>query len=109
MDSNRTEARFIYITCKDKTEALSISKQLLKENLIACANIMEGACSVYRWEGKIVEETEAILFAKSEAQQIETLTRRLKELHSYEVPCIVSLPILGGNPDYLKWIGENVG
>lgn len=102
------EARFVYITCKDKTEALSISRQLLEEKLIACANVLEGMTSLYRWEGKIVEDKESILIAKSTASQINKLCERVKDLHSYDIPCVVSLPILAGNPDYLRWIGEEV-
>lgn len=100
--------RFVYITCKDKEEALSISKFLLKENLIACANIIEGMTSVYRWEGKLVEDTEVILIAKSVASLIEALVERVRELHSYELPCVVSLPVLEGNPAYLAWVAEEM-
>lgn len=103
-----TNVRFIYITCKDKTEALTISKGLLKDKLIACANVLEGVSSVYRWEGELVEDTEVILIAKSVAAVADALIKKVKELHSYEVPCIVSMPILGGNPAYLKWVGEEI-
>lgn len=103
-----SEARFIYITCKDKTEALIISKHLLEENLIACANVIEGMTSLYRWEGKIVEDREVILIAKSQASVVDALTKRVKELHSYDIPCVVSLPIEGGNPAYLQWIGKEL-
>ncbi|MEM6800713.1 MAG: divalent-cation tolerance protein CutA [Bacteroidota bacterium] len=102
------EARFVYITCKDKAEALSISRQLLEEKLIACANVLSDMTSVYRWEGKIVEDNESILIAKSTASLMDELCGRVKDLHSYDIPCIVSLPILAGNPDYLRWIGEEV-
>ncbi|MDW3645656.1 MAG: divalent-cation tolerance protein CutA [Bacteroidia bacterium] len=102
------EARFIYITCKDKTEALSIGRLLLVENLIACANVIEGMTSIYRWEAKVVEDSEVILIAKSEASKVPELIEKVKTAHSYKIPCVVSLPIKEGNPDYIAWIGDEL-
>ena len=102
------EARFIYITCKDKTEALSIGRLLLVENLIACANVMDGMTSVYRWEGKVVEDNETVLIAKSVASKVPELIEKVKSTHSYSIPCVVSLPIKEGNPDYIGWIGDEL-
>lgn len=96
----------IYITTGDEDEARRIGRTLVEERLVACVNILP-IKSIYRWKGKIEEEGEAAMFLKTRAELAERVIERVKELHSYEVPCIVSLPIEKGNPDYLKWIEES--
>lgn len=94
----------IYITTKDKAEARKIGRQLLKERLVACVNIIEGMNSLYWWEDKICDGQEAILIAKTKQSLVKELIDRVKSLHSYSTPCVVSLPILEGNKDYLQWL-----
>ena len=96
----------IYITTKDEDEARRIGKKLVVEKLAACVNI-HPMKSIYRWEGKVEEEGETALLVKTKAELADEVIERVKELHSYEVPCIVSLLIEKGNPDYLKWIEES--
>lgn len=96
----------IYITTKDEEEAKRIGKTLVEEKLAACINI-HPVKSIYRWGGGIEEEEETALLVKTKAELADEVIERVKELHSYEVPCIVSLPIEKGNPDYLKWIKES--
>ena len=96
----------IYITCADKDEARRLSKVLLEEKLIACVNIFPME-SMYWWQGDIVESMEYVVIAKGMPADFEALIMRVKDLHSYEVPCIVSVPITGGNSDYLEWIKES--
>lgn len=96
--------RFIYITCKDRSEALSLGRKLVEERLAACANVLDGMASLYWWNGEVVEDQEAILILKTTANLVEALTKKVQELHSYDTPCVIALPILGGNPDYLHWI-----
>ncbi|MDP2729898.1 MAG: divalent-cation tolerance protein CutA [Dehalococcoidales bacterium] len=96
----------IYITTGDEDEARRIGKTLVEEKLAACVNILP-IKSIYRWEDDIVEEGEFAMFIKTRAGLAERVIERAKELHSYEVPCIVSFPIEKGNPDYLKWIDES--
>jgi len=96
----------IYITTKDEEEAKRIGKTLVAEKLAACVNI-HPVKSIYRWGGGIEEEEETALLVKTKAELADEVIERVKELHSYEVPCIVSLPIEKGNPDYLKWIKES--
>jgi periplasmic divalent cation tolerance protein len=102
------EYRFIYITCRDNTEALAIGRKLVLDRLAACANIQKEIASIYWWNGELVEDKETALVLKTTSGKVESLIRAVKEMHSYEVPCIVSLPILEGNPDYLSWIHESV-
>ena len=99
-----SDARFVYVTTKDRAEAVAIGRALVDERLAACANVIDAVTSIYRWEGAVQEDTEAVLVAKSRADLIAPLTARVRALHSYDCPCVVALPIDGGNPDYLDWI-----
>lgn len=98
--------RLVYITTKDRKEAKDIGRALVEEKLAACVNILDGMESIYRWEGKIVEENEAILIAKTPYHNVNELTNRVKELHSYDCPCIISFQLTEqeGNAEYQKWI-----
>lgn len=98
----------IYITAGSEEEAAGIGRTLIEERLAACVNILP-ARSMYRWEGKVEDEAEVVAFIKTRASLAEKVIERVKLLHSYEVPCIVVLPIKQGNPDYLQWIEESTG
>lgn len=95
---------FVYVTCVDRAEALQVGQAVVEARLAACANVIDGMSSMYWWEGKLETATEAILIFKSRAELLESLTAKVKEHHSYSVPCVVALPIVGGNPDYLSWL-----
>ncbi len=94
----------IYITAKDKEEARKIGKELVESRLAACVNIVDKMDSLYRWEGRIQDDNEVILIAKTKESLVPDLIEKVKSMHSYKCPCIVSLPILNGNKDYLEWI-----
>lgn len=98
------EPRWVYITTSTLEEARRIGRQLVEERLAACVNIIPGMTSFYWWQGKIEEGNETVLIAKTRAELVARLTERVKALHSYTVPCVVALPILGGNPGFLQWI-----
>jgi periplasmic divalent cation tolerance protein len=100
---------FVYITAKDKAQALTIGRALVAERLAACINVWEGMTSVYRWEGAVEEATEAVLIAKTTESQIPAIVDRVKELHSYACPCVVAWPLARGNPAYLDWIEKETG
>ncbi|MEQ8165953.1 MAG: divalent-cation tolerance protein CutA [Alphaproteobacteria bacterium] len=99
-------AGLVYVTCGSKEEADRVARVLLEEELIACANIIGNASSLYRWKGKVVEDTEAVLIAKTKEKLVRTVTDRIKSLHSYDCPCIVSLAIEGGNSAFLEWVNR---
>lgn len=99
-----TDARLIYITADGADEARRIGRALVEARLAACANILDPMTSVYWWEGKVQEGQETVLIAKTTADHVAALTAMVGELHSYDCPCIVSLPIDGGNPAFLEWI-----
>ena len=97
-------AVMLYVTTRDRDEARKIAETLVEERLIACGNILDGMESVYWWNGKIDRSNEAVLLAKTDRRNVDLVTARIIELHSYETPCVVALPIAGGNPEYLAWI-----
>ncbi|MDR8394166.1 divalent-cation tolerance protein CutA [Aliifodinibius sp. S!AR15-10] len=98
--------RLVYITTKDKDEARKIGRSLVEEKLAACVNIIDGMESIYRWKGKVEEAKEAILIAKTPYHNVKPLTQRVKDLHSYNCPCVISLTLTEqeGNEDYLRWL-----
>lgn len=97
--------RLLYITVPKVEEARRIGRELVEARLAACANIVPGIESVYRWNGAVVEDREILLVLKTRAELVDAVIGRVKEIHSYTCPCIVALPILAGNPDYLDWLG----
>lgn len=97
-----------YITAKDKEEALGIGRTLVEKHLAACANVIAGMESVYRWEGKVESAKEAVLIIKTTIKAKDKVLSVVKAMHSYSCPCVVFYKLDGGNPDYLKWIGESV-
>ena len=102
------ELRFVYITAPSAEEARAIGKALVEERLAACVNIIGHAESIFWWEGKIEEGSEAVLIAKTTAEKVPALTEKVKELSSYSCPCVVSLPIEEGNEEYLNWLESEV-
>lgn len=96
--------RFCYITAADRAEALRLAEVLIDERLAACANVLDGMTSVYRWQGRIERAAEAVLIVKTTAALVPRLVERVNALHSYECPCLVALPIEDGNPAFLEWI-----
>ena len=103
MDAN-SDILWVYITTSNEAEAREIGKMLVTERLAACVNIIPNVYSIYHWEKKVVEENESILIAKTTKSLLASLTDRTISLHSYSIPCIVALPVQGGNPPFLKWI-----
>lgn len=98
----------IYCTTESRDQALEIARKLVEERLVACANLIDGATSVYWWEGKVQEEREAILLAKTSSANVSAVTARILELHSYSTPCVTVIPLSGGNPAFLDWISGEI-
>jgi periplasmic divalent cation tolerance protein len=103
------ELRFCYVMCASAEQARTIGRTVVGERLAACANALAPASSVYWWEGKLTEDEEHPLVLKTRAALVPALARRVRELHSYAVPCVVALPIAEGNPDYLAWLAAETG
>jgi periplasmic divalent cation tolerance protein len=100
--------KLIYVTAPSRKEAERIAETVVTERLAACANILDGVTSIFHWEGKLCRENEAVMILKTADEKTAALTARIKELHSYECPCIVVLPIEDGNPAFLEWIQREV-
>jgi len=98
----------LFITTPTVEEAQRISKILLEQRKVACVNIVPRVSSLFWWQGKIDSARESLLIVKTTASQLNELVTLVKEIHSYDVPEIVAMPIVGGNQDYLEWIGKEV-
>jgi periplasmic divalent cation tolerance protein len=102
--------RLVYITTKDREEARKIGNDLVQNRLAACVNIIDGMESIYRWKGELQTDSECILIAKTTYSNVSRVTERVKELHSYDVPCVISLNLAEqeGNEEYLYWLLSSV-
>ena len=94
----------IYITAGDMKEARAVGKAIVSEMLAACVNIIDSVQSIYWWQGEIQDDREVLLIAKTKESLVPQLVEKVKSVHSYECPCVVSLPIADGNKEFLKWV-----
>ena len=95
---------WVYMTADSIEEAKNIGQKLVEQNLAACVNLLENMTSIYKWEEKLEESKEVIMIAKTSKTLMPKLIETVNSLHSYDCPCILELPIQGGNPDFLIWI-----
>jgi periplasmic divalent cation tolerance protein len=100
----------LYVPCPNKESAAQIAQTLLEEKLIGCANIFNGMESLYWWDGKIDRASEVVLILKTIPRpgSQEILTKRIEELHPYDIPCVMTLPVLGINESYKNWLEESM-
>jgi len=98
----------IFSTCANKKEAEKIAGALIKKKLVACVNIIDKIESVFWWQGKADRAKEALLVIKSRQSKLDKIIGLVKSLHSYQVPEIIAVPVIGGNKAYLEWIDESV-
>jgi periplasmic divalent cation tolerance protein len=96
-----------YTTFPTKAEAKKVVLYLLQEELIACANIIDGVESYFPWEDGIQQANETVVIFKTRQKNEDKIIRAIKDFHSYEIPCIVFTPLDYGNPDFMKWVDEN--
>ena len=96
----------IFITASNKKEAQRIAKELIRQKLAACVNIVSGIESLFWWQAKVKRAREVLLIVKTKKELLNKLIRLVKSLHSYKVAEIIALPIIGGNSDYLNWIDD---
>lgn len=100
-------AHLVYVTVPDEAQALELARHLVEAGLAAGVNVLPGAHSVYRWQGAVRQKDECLLLAQVSEAALADLTRELTARHSYEVPCVVALPIADGHPPFMEWIEHN--
>ena len=98
----------LFITTANTNEAWRISKVLLEQRKVACVNIVPRVSSLFWWENKLDSAHESLLIVKTKASLLKEVVGLVREIHSYDIPEIIALPIVGGNKDYLEWIGKEV-
>lgn len=103
-----TDPVSLYVTAPDRDTAVTIAKTALAEGLVACANVLPGAVSVYRWQGEAHEDEEVVVFLKTDHGHAERARERIAELHPYDVPCVLEFPLTAGYAPYLAWLGEQL-
>lgn len=103
-----TDKIVILITAGNMDEASKIAHALVERKLAACVNLIDPIRSVYRWEGKVAEDSEVLLVVKSSRELFDEVRRAVEELHSYHVPELICLPIIDGSPNYLNWLTESL-
>ncbi|MEW6586308.1 MAG: divalent-cation tolerance protein CutA [Nitrospirota bacterium] len=99
----------VLITAANEEEGAAIAKALVEGRLAGCVNIIKGIRSIYQWEGKVEDEAEILMIAKTQKFLFDKLAKKVKELHCYTVPEIIALPIIDGSEDYLRWLREATG
>lgn len=98
----------INTTVSNKEEAIKIARHLVELNLIACCNIVEKVTSVYKWKNELNIDNEVLMVMKTREKLYDKVEEEIKKLHSYDVPEIICVPLLGASKDYLSWIDENI-
>jgi periplasmic divalent cation tolerance protein len=96
----------IFITTGTDGEARRVAEALLEQRKAACVNIVPTVTSLFWWEDRIDSDQEGLLIVKSKASLLDEIVSLVKGVHSYDVPEVIALPIIGGNADYLQWIGK---
>lgn len=103
-----TDKKIVLTTAGSREEAEKIADALVERRLAACANIVGPIHSVYRWQGKVENAAEHLLIIKTTATLFDAVAKTIRELHSYELPECVQLPIENGSEEYLEWIGSSI-
>ncbi|MBB4284706.1 divalent-cation tolerance protein CutA [Roseospira goensis] len=96
----------VYMTAGSHDEAVRIGHELVADRLAACVNVLGPMTSIYEWEGQTHEDPEVAFVAKTRRDLVDRLAARVQALHSYDCACAVALPIVGGHPPFLQWLGE---
>ena len=105
---NETVYTILFITAGNVTEAEKLGGIILRDHHAACVSIIEGVKSTYWWRGKLESAHESLLVVKTRNSWLDMITRLIKENHSYSTPEVVAVPVTGGSPEYLEWIGREV-
>ena len=96
----------VFMTAPSEDDAVEIARALVEAGLAGCVNIIKNMRSIYSWEGKIEDEKEVLMIAKTRKTLFKALTKKVKSIHRYSVPEIIAMPVIEGSEDYLKWLKE---
>jgi len=99
-----TDALLVFTTLPSADKAAELAKALVDERLAACANLLPAVRSIYRWQGKVQDENEVLVLLKTRAEHLERLKLRILELHPYELPEVLAVPVEAGYQPYLDWL-----
>ena len=99
-----SQVRVVFVTVPDVDKGCAMARRVVGEKLAACCNVIPGLTSVYRWDGELQEDSEALLVFKTTEAALSALERRVMELHPYEVPEFLALPVTDGHGPYLRWV-----
>ena len=107
MSDNASRLLVVLMTAPDRAQASRIAEMLVNSRLAACVQILPEIQSVYRWKGEIERSTETLLLAKTTHDRFDELDRAVREIHVYETPEIIALPVKAASESYLKWVLES--
>jgi periplasmic divalent cation tolerance protein len=103
-----TDFVVVLTTAGSEEQGEQIARELVARRLAACVNVVPGVCSVYRWKGEITRDEERLLLVKTTAGLFPAVREAIRELHTYELPEVLALPVADGDPAYLRWLEEGV-
>jgi periplasmic divalent cation tolerance protein len=103
-DLRTEELVMIYVTTESLEQAKSIANTLVTDRLVACVNILPQITSIYWWQGKVEHATESVMIAKTVRRHVREIIARIKSMHTYDVPCVLVIPIVDGNKDFIEYI-----
>jgi periplasmic divalent cation tolerance protein len=98
----------VLTTAGSDAQAETLAQALVERRVAACVNIVHGVCSVFRWKGEVTREEEKLLLIKTSSSMLDRVRETIRELHSYETPELIALPVEDGDPDYLAWLSESL-
>jgi periplasmic divalent cation tolerance protein len=108
MPSSASDFLLVFCTCSSTDEGHRVARLLVEARVAACVNIVPGVESVYRWQGSVETGAEALLVIKTTAAAFPALRERIIEIHSYDVPEVLAIPVADGSAGYLQWLGDQV-
>ena len=107
-DVNDERYQLVFMTAPNSEEAAKVARTLVEEGLAACVNMLEGCRSIYRWEGEVVDDGEVVMLAKTSSARFSQLEKRVRELHTYEVPEIIAVDLKEISPGYLSFLEKTL-
>ncbi len=99
----------VYLTARNRRQAVTLGRRLVEEGLAACVNVLGPTTAIYQWRGKTHRDAEVAFIAKTTMRMLPRLEKHVGAWHSYEVPCVVAVPVVGGHAPFLAWVARQTG